>query len=288
MKDKHDIIWFKSVDSTNDEAKRRLHSIDNLSVLSALSQSAGRGQRGNSWKSSPGENLTFSIVLKYGETGFHSLPAENSFVIIEIAALSVIRLLQNHDIKAEIKWPNDIYVGQKKICGMLVENVLSTAGMKSSIVGIGLNINQIEFDPTLPNPTSMLLEVSGQKHLDKYDSDTLGGYRKFDINLLLDEFLDIFKSLSHQFLSNEADLYELRKMYLSRLWRLDTQSAFIDYTCLPEGYSTTPVITGINNDSGSEFAGIIRGLSPVGNLLVENAATGIIREFAFKEISYIL
>ena len=288
MMHKHDIIWFKSIDSTNDEAKRSINDIDNLSVVSALSQSAGRGQRGNSWSSAEGENLTFSVVLKFGQEGFPALPADKSFVLIELASLSVIKLLDSHGIQARIKWPNDIYVGKNKICGMLVENVFCKSGLKSSIIGIGLNINQRNFDVNLPNPTSMLLEVAKQRCCNSLLSIICEGSEKFDIYLLLDEFLDNFKSLCRQFLSVENDHSELRNLYISKLWRLDEASVFIDYTDLPEGYCTAPVVAGIKNDSGNEFAGIIRGLSPIGNLLVENSVTGLIREFAFKEISYIL
>ena len=288
MKHKHDIIWFKSIDSTNDEAKRRINDIDNLSVVSALSQSAGRGQRGNSWSSAEGENLMFSIVLKFGEDGFKPLPADMSFSLIEIAALSVVSLLEKHGIQAEIKWPNDIYVGSDKICGMLVENVLGNSGVKSSIIGIGLNINQRNFDVNLPNPTSMLLELIKQCCSMSCKSNTYDNIVKFDIHQLLDQFLDIFKDLSYRYLSDDGDYSELRRMYLSKLWRLNLTARFIDYTGLPEGYSPTPLVAGIKNDSGSEFAGIIRGLSPIGNLIVENAESCMTREFAFKEISYIL
>lgn len=288
MTHKHDIIWYKSIDSTNDEAKRRIHDIDNLSVLSAMSQFAGRGQRGNSWSSAEGENLTFSVVLKFGEEGFPSLPADKSFVLVELAALSVVKLLEMHEINAEIKWPNDIYIGRNKVCGMLVENILGRNGVKLSIIGIGLNINQRNFDVNLPNPTSMLLESLKQKCFTNCSTDIYIDYEKIDINMVLDEFLDIFKGLCQVFLSFEADLSMLRDSYLSKLWRLNETSQFIDYTILPEGHLCTPVVAGIKNDSGSEFTGIIRGLSPIGNLLVENAVTGTIREFAFKEIGYIL
>ena len=110
-------MWLERVDSTNDEARRHISDIDNLSVVSALSQTAGRGQRGNTWTSNAGENLMFSIVLKTPV-----LMAEDHFALNEIAALSVADFLSTYGIKAEIKWPNDIYVGEKKICGILIEN----------------------------------------------------------------------------------------------------------------------------------------------------------------------
>ena len=90
MKNKHDIIWLEEVDSTNDEARRRISDIDNLSVVSAVRQTAGRGQRGNRWQSADGENLTFSIVLKFGADQLESMSASGQFVISEVAALSVV------------------------------------------------------------------------------------------------------------------------------------------------------------------------------------------------------
>ena len=106
----YDIMWLKSVDLTNSEAKRNISDIDNLSVLSALSQSEGRGQKGNKWSSVPGENLTFSIVLKFGEQEagkeqlaeagkeMFVLAAREQFVLTEITSLSIVEFLSRHGI----------------------------------------------------------------------------------------------------------------------------------------------------------------------------------------------
>ena len=146
MKSKHKIIWLNEVDSTNEEAKRHISVIDNLSVLTALSQTAGRGQRGNSWLSAPGENLTFSIVLKHEP----KVKAYDQFVISEIVSLSVVDFLSSYGISARIKWPNDIYVGDRKISGILIEHSVTGDSLSSSVVGIGLNINQRNFNVTNP------------------------------------------------------------------------------------------------------------------------------------------
>ena len=114
MTKRTDIIWIERVDSTNEEAKRHISYIDNLSVLSAFEQTAGRGQRGNTWSSNAGENLMFSIIVKFGHDSIEQLQAYDQFVISEIAALSVVDLLAINDIEAKIKWPNDIYVGEEK------------------------------------------------------------------------------------------------------------------------------------------------------------------------------
>ena len=263
---KADIIWLDMADSTNDEARRHISDIDNLSVLSVLQQTAGRGQRGNTWSSSPGQNLTFSIVLKFSVPGITEeiLPpvkAYDQFVLTEIASVSMVNFLLKHGIEAKIKWPNDIYVGCRKICGMLIENSVRGSYLSSSIIGIGLNINQKNFDVTIPNPTSMGLCKADQQ---------------FDIHLCLEEFIEIFmeklaRYLTYQSETERSDSYtDLREIYLSNLWLLDEQAHFHDTA------------------SSRDFKGIIRGLSPIGLLLIEDTEKGELREFAFKEISYIL
>ena len=282
----NDIIWLDCVDSTNEEAKRQIQTIDNLSVLSALSQTAGRGQRGNSWCSAPGENLTFSIVLKFSEDGrkdtLPGLNAKEQFILNELTALSVAEWISTYGIRAEIKWPNDIYIGINKICGILIENSLRGTGLSSSIIGIGLNINQRNFNVNLVNPTSMTLccPENGE----------------FDIRKCLDEFLLIFNRYIDEFIIRKAPATELEKIYLSRLWRLEENAEFIDYTCLPKGHLDGPM--NIETDDSSEnneairagrrFLGKIKGLSSSGNLLVEDTGLGEILEFSFKEIGYIL
>ena len=294
MKNKRRIMWLERVDSTNDEARRHISDIDNLSVVSALSQTAGRGQRGNTWTSNAGENLMFSIVLKSP-----ALMAEDHFALNEISALSVADFLSTYGIKAEIKWPNDIYVGEKKICGILIENSFRGKTISSSTIGIGLNINQRNFNVNLPNPTSMVLCLKNQgtqpKH-HKCHSERSEG--PFDIKACLDGFMDIFTTYHDRFLSSDSDLSPLRQLYLDSLWRSGKPSRFIDYTTLPSGHLDGPMNicnektpdSGITSTirTGKEFPGIIRGLSSTGNLLVEDLSTGQIREFGFKEIGYIL
>jgi BirA family biotin operon repressor/biotin-[acetyl-CoA-carboxylase] ligase len=251
MKNKYDIIWLQNVDSTNEEARRRFSECDNLSVLSAVSQTSGKGQRGNSWSSEPGANLTFSIILKDG----YRIKAYDQFVLSEITALSVIDFLSFHGIDSSIKWPNDIYIDKKKICGILVENSLRGEFVSSSIIGIGLNINQRNFDVNLPNPTSMILEDNIGKH--------------FDVTTCLEKFMEIFSGNVCRFLENNDNRHELRRKYLSKMWRKDEACRYI------------------RTSDGGAFNGIIRDLSEVGHLILENNE-GELMEFAFKEISYII
>lgn len=188
MKTKTDIIWLESVDSTNNEAKRRLDSIDKLSVLSAVSQSAGKGQGDHTWTSSAGKNLTFSIVIKP-----EGILAKDSFVISQITALSVVDFLAGNGIEAEIKWPNDIYVcgrkDGKKICGILIENVFKGESLASSIIGVGLNINQTDFPDNLPNPVS-LKQLTG---------------RDYNLDETLEQFMEVFTEIYEKGSRQEID-----------------------------------------------------------------------------------
>lgn len=177
MTKRHDIIWLESVDSTNEEAKRLVSTLDNLSVLSVSFQTQGKGQRSNRWLSEPGSNLLVSIVLKPSDIWRKGcLEARDQFAVSRITAESVVELLRCHDIEARIKLPNDIYVGDNKICGILIENGIKGNLLEYSIIGIGLNVNQTAFDTTLPNPVSMS-SITG---------------RTYDLCCLLDRFMDIF------------------------------------------------------------------------------------------------
>ncbi len=168
MSKKHDIMWLESVDSTNSEARRHISDIDNLSVVAALEQTHGRGQGDHTWLSPRGENLLFSVVLKFEDGEF---AAKDIKSISDVAAESVVEFLESYGIKAWIKLPNDVYVGAKKICGILIENNFRGDWVSYSIVGIGLNINQRNFNVNLPNPTSMVLETKKEA----YDIDVCLG-----------------------------------------------------------------------------------------------------------------
>ena len=267
---KADIIWLGTTDSTNEAAKRHISEIDNLSVLSAFGQTAGRGQRGNTWSSEAGENLTFSIILKFPgpesnlseENTLKSIRAYDQFVLTEIASLSVVKFLSGYGVQAKIKWPNDIYVGSRKICGMLIENSIRVDQLSSSIIGIGLNINQRNFDVNIPNPTSLVL-ISASERL--------------DIRKCLEEFTAIFETYLERYLTMTSEeenpnvYMDLRKEYLENLWLLNAPARFLD----------------LRSDE-REFPGIIRGLSPFGLLQIEDIEKGALDEYAFKEIGYMI
>ncbi|MBO5833187.1 MAG: biotin--[acetyl-CoA-carboxylase] ligase [Alistipes sp.] len=137
--------------STNDLARDAKYT--HLDVVWAEHQTAGRGQRGHSWHSTEGENITFSVVLIPS-----FLPIVEQFLLSEIVALALVDTMAHYGICCRIKWTNDIYAADNKIAGVLIEHSLSGESIARTIVGIGLNINQREFPDDIPNPTSMALE----------------------------------------------------------------------------------------------------------------------------------
>jgi BirA family biotin operon repressor/biotin-[acetyl-CoA-carboxylase] ligase len=132
------IIHLESVDSTNNYAANLIQRGNCVhgTVIMADNQFSGRGQRGANWLSMVGDNLTFSTVV-YPD----KLAVEQQFYITCFASMCILSLLNDFGIKAEIKWPNDIYVNNHKIAGILVENYLQGQSIKTSIIGIGLNVN---------------------------------------------------------------------------------------------------------------------------------------------------
>ena len=152
------IKWFESLASTNNEAKKHIADYDNLSVIATIEQSAGRGQGTHTWYTTPGKNLTFTIVFNP-----ENLPASEALYLTRITTLSLLSYLAARGVRARIKWPNDIWVEDKKICGILIENILEGNLVHNSIIGIGLNINESGWPGDLPNPVS-LGELTGKSY----------------------------------------------------------------------------------------------------------------------------
>ena len=156
------IIWLETAESTNKTLRESIPTSDNLSVIAAREQTAGRGQGAHTWFSSPGKNLTFSMLYKPGR-----LNVDEMIVITCATTLGIRDYLLEKGIEARIKWPNDIWVGDKKICGILIENILDGSFIRDSIIGIGFNLNEDKWPEDLPNPVS-LHNLTGKE----YSTDT--------------------------------------------------------------------------------------------------------------------
>ena len=237
------IYRFDILSSTNDEACNPQYKQGDIIV--AESQSAGRGQRGHTWESGKGLNLTFSAVL---EPTF--LPPTEQFLLSEVIALAVADTLASYSIETKIKWTNDIYVGDKKIAGILIEHKLQGNTIGRTIAGIGLNVNQTLFSADLPNPTSMAKEQGTE----------------FDRDEVLKRLQECIMKRYAQLQNGERET--LQSDYHSMLYRLNEQHCY----ALPDG---------------SRVQGIIRGVEPTGALKVEDEK-GEIRSYLFKEIEFVL
>lgn len=147
-------IRLSVVDSTNLHTIRLLgqSGIDEYTLVTTDYQEQGRGQRGKIWQSQAGLNLLSSIVVR------PNLKAKDQFLISAATALLVIELLQEFDINAQVKWPNDILVNGQKIAGILIENQLKKDVIETAIIGLGLNVNQIFFDLFPWKATSLKLQ----------------------------------------------------------------------------------------------------------------------------------
>ncbi len=239
-------IVFESLPSTNDKIKSLItEGLSEYSVVITKFQSAGKGQKGNSWESEKGKNLTFSLFLKP-----EFILAQDQFIISKIVCLGILDYLKQYSNDFCIKWPNDIYYKSLKIGGILIENSLSSNVIGSSVIGIGLNINQGKFYSDAPNPISL-------KNIINKDSD---------LDEVLNELLDnIFKYYSQ--LDDEENVSNINDMYLNNLFR---NNGLFDY-----------------KDAEGEFKARIKGISEYGQLILckEN---GQEQTYSFKEVEFII
>lgn len=192
-------IRLDSVKSTNSYLAEIAATSPHGLVVATREQTVGRGQRGNSWEAEPGKNLTFSILLRPDQ-----LIARQQFAVSEAVAVAIARVLQQYitDRPVEVKWANDIYVGNQKICGILIENSLMGNRIAYSIAGIGINVNQQIFTSDAPNPVS-LFQLIGQET----DLDTL----------LIQITAEIISTVDN--LCRPSMIHHIHASFLSMLWR---------------------------------------------------------------------
>lgn len=233
------------VDSTNryvrDEADNLWVPGKDIVAVTATRQTAGRGQRGNVWQSQSGKNLLLSILLRPG----CALEASGQFLLSQAVALSIHSAMKCYGIETRLKWPNDVYAGDRKLAGILVELDYSGAFVEQAIVGIGLNVNQTEFPPMDRVPVSMKMLLG----------------RDIPVEDVLRDVLCLFNHYYNELLwgNKKAISAEYRELLLG----LGEQREFID--------------------SGGSFTATIEGVEPCGRLLLRRS-DGSLSRYCFKEV----
>jgi BirA family biotin operon repressor/biotin-[acetyl-CoA-carboxylase] ligase len=215
----YQIITLGEVTSTNDVA---MHSGDYAhgTIITARRQTAGRGQRGNRWENpqTEGDNLLFSLILEPTH-----IRAEHQFQISMMAALAA-----SDAVHCSVKWPNDLYIGDRKVGGILIEHTLQGEFLTRSVIGIGINVGQRVFDPGLPNPTSIALESPTSST--PMPEEVLRG------------FCDAFT------LRYSQSSAELQADYRTRLWR--GEGKYHPYKDIESGETFEAIIHSVNAHTG--------------------------------------
>lgn len=235
-----------AVDSTNrylrDEADNLWAGGKEIVAVTAQHQTAGRGQRGNVWQSQSGYNLLMSILVRPG----NSLEAKSQFLLSQAVAVSIHSAMACYGIETRLKWPNDIYVGNSKLAGILVELDYSGAFVEQAIIGVGLNVNQIEFQPMDRVPVSM-------KMLLRKDIPVENVLR------------DVLCNFSHY--------------YAEMRWG-NSGSIAAEYQALLLGFGEQRKFVDCN---GCSFEAVMEGVEPTGHLLLRHG-DGTLSRYAFKEV----
>lgn len=241
------LMHFESLDSTNTYAAEwasKNKPIDGT-VISTYNQYKGRGQIGNTWVSEPNKNIAVSLILHP-----HFLLARDQFQLNQAISLAVYDLISTYiQTPVYIKWPNDIYIEKRKTAGILIQSSLSGAYIQNTVVGIGVNVNQLTFPEHLPNPTSLAIETQGAFSLDE----------------IRDE---LCRKVEYRYLQlKEGKIGDIQKEYLSRLFRFGNPTNFL-------------------RKDDSSFIGEIRGVEESGKLIIQ---TNKGREtFDIKEVRIVL
>jgi len=238
------ILKLDATDSTNQYLKDLLRSENPPDYTAVVTerQLKGRGQMGTVWESEGGKNLMFSVLRR-----FDALSVKHQFVLNIAVSLAVVDTLAERSIPdVKVKWPNDIMSGSKKICGILIENVLKGDNVDRSIIGIGLNVNQTDF--------TNLEKASSLKRIMS---------RNFDLDGLLYEVLHRLRYHMRDIESKTAK--QLLPSYEQVLFRKDKPSTF-------------------SNPHGNRFMGFIRRVSPTGKLIIE-LEDQVLKEFDLKEVT---
>lgn len=241
------ILYYDELPSTNHQLRQlmREHPLDEMTVVVAGFQQAGRGQAGNSWESERGKNLLMSLLL-YPQF----VEIIHQFGISAVVSLAVVDALKGFGIgNVKVKWPNDIYIDDRKVAGILIEHSIMGPVLSDSIVGIGLNVNQTQFLSDAPNPVSMC-QVTGTE---------------FSLTGVFEKLMDCMVN-RYQQLMDDGEL-GLMTEYCSAMWRADGQ------------------MHSFKDDTGC-FDAKIDGVDEIGRLRLMTAS-GEVKVFGFKEVTYL-
>jgi BirA family transcriptional regulator, biotin operon repressor / biotin---[acetyl-CoA-carboxylase] ligase len=239
-------LFFENLPSTNSHAFDLLkkNKLPEGTILYTNYQSAGKGYSGNMWESEDGKNLLISIILYPS-----FIQPEDQFHISMVISLGVCDFLMRYIPQCSIKWPNDIWVNNDKIAGLLLESSLADNQIEFTIAGIGLNINQKKFLSNAPNPVS-LNQLTGES----YDLPS-------SLEILSADLDKRYKQLIR------GNLGEIKKEYVSKLYSLNEWHEF--------------------RDKNSKFTGRVLTVGDYGRLMIERQ-TGDVSEYSFKEMEFIL
>ena len=240
------LLFFENLPSTNTHTAELLkkNNLPEGTIVYTNYQSEGRGYSGNKWESENGKNLLFSILL------FPSfINTEDQFLISMTISLGICDFLMRFIPACSVKWPNDIYVKNDKIAGILIESSVMGNQIENTISGIGLNINQDKFLHTVPNPVSLRL-LTGMS----YDLPACLNQLSMDLDKRYKQLI-------------AGDYGQIKEEYISKLYRLNEWFKFRD-------------IKGI-------YTGRILNVTDFGRIQIERENNNI-SEYSFKEIEFIL
>lgn len=227
-------------------------------------QTAGRGQAGNGWESERGKNILLSIAVEKPE-----ISVADQFRLSMLFPLVVVETIEE-TMKSEklwknellaIKWPNDIYYGDKKLAGILIEHKIGTEGIAYSVLGIGLNVNQTVWQGTAPNPIS--LRQITEREWDR------------------EAFLERLVQRWHQALPRLQDAKQLKHEYMAHLYRRDGWYPYVE-----RKVSTTPTMNATTNEEG-QFMARIEDITRAGELILRDTDNKQ-RKYHFKQIRYVV
>lgn len=241
---KYKVEHIQEVSSTNTYLKdlTKTSYITEGTVILADFQTTGKGRGLNTWHSEKGKNLLFSILLK------PEIEASHHFSLVEFVSLALIDTLNEYKIAARIKWPNDIFALDKKIAGILIENNIVADKIQTSIIGVGLNVNQVLFPEELPNAVSL-------KQVNKHEINK---------NELLRRILDSINIRYDQLLSNLFN--ELHEEYTNTIYRIGEKIYY--------------------NQKGEQREGLLKRISQTGEIFIESEH-GKEFEYQFGEIQFL-